>query len=95
MGKTDILEIVNSFSISDRLRLVEEILRTIREEEVTDIHSGNELLEFAGIISEKEAKEMKTAVAESRKLDLTGYYSRESTPPGYTKLSARKYIRRP
>lgn len=73
MGKTDILDIVNRFSIADRLRLVEEILRTIREEEVEEKHSGNELLEFAGIINDEEAAEMKSAVSESREIDLDGW----------------------
>lgn len=73
MGKTDILDIVNRFSIADRLRLVEEILRTIREEEVEEKHSGNELLEFAGIINDEEAAEMKSAVLESREIDLDGW----------------------
>lgn len=73
MGKTDILDIVNRFSIADRLRLVEEILRTIREEEVKEKHSGNELLEFAGIINDEEAAEMKSAVSESREIDLDGW----------------------
>ncbi len=73
MGKTDILDIVNRFSVADRLRLVEEILRTIREEEVEEKHSGNELLEFAGIINDEEAAEMKFAVSESREIDLDGW----------------------
>jgi hypothetical protein len=73
MGKTDILDIVNRFSIADRLRLVEEILRIIREEKVNEDHSGNDLLEFAGIINDDEAQEMKSAISESREIDIDGW----------------------
>jgi hypothetical protein len=74
MGNTDILHIINGLSIADRLRLVEEILRNIREEEtIENEYTGSGLLEFAGIIDENEASTMKEAVLESREIDLDGW----------------------
>lgn len=73
MGNIDILNIITRLSISDRIRLVEEILRSIREEEIIEgEHSGDGLLEFAGVIDD-EALKMKNAVLESREIDLNGW----------------------
>jgi hypothetical protein len=74
MGNVDILNIITRLSISDRIRLVEEILRSIREEDIIEgEHSGDRLLEFAGVIDDDEALKMKNAVLESREIDLNGW----------------------
>ncbi|MEN0006721.1 MAG: hypothetical protein AAF798_21385 [Bacteroidota bacterium] len=75
MGQSDILEIVNGYPISDRILLVEAILKKIREEEqllsaaktTEQDYSGESILEFAGILDKESAKEMKAAVEESRR----------------------------
>ena len=74
MGRADILNVVNEFSVPDRLRLVEAILRKIREEESEPLDcSGVGLLDLAGIMNEDEATLMKEAVSESRQIDLDGW----------------------
>lgn len=75
MGNNDILRIINEYSIPDRIRLVEAILKMIREEEVLmgapkeEEFSGEGVLAFAGILDEESAKEMQDAVDDSRKID--------------------------
>ena len=82
MGKHDILDIVKDFSIPDKILLVEAILKQIREaEEFTtgsvednqSEYSGEEVLAFAGILDERSAKDMESAVLDSRKIDLDGW----------------------
>ena len=75
MGKNDILELINTFSVSERLELVAEIIKAIREEEgEKEPESGTpQILELAGILNEEEAGEMEEAVQESRKVDLDGW----------------------
>jgi hypothetical protein len=79
MGKSEILSIVNGYPISDRIRLVEAILKKIREEEemargkepAEEIeYSGESILMFAGILNEESAKTMEEAIEDSRKIDL-------------------------
>ena len=72
----EIVELINSFSIMKRIEIIEEVLRGIKHEEA--VHELNKevkeptvnpILEFAGIIDEEEADNMKEAIEDSRKVD--------------------------
>lgn len=73
----DIINLIKSLSLSERLKIVEEILRNIREEGLEpkaaqpskETHEGPAILSLAGIMDEEEAKVWDSAVAESRKID--------------------------
>jgi len=77
ISSTEVVNLIRGFSTTERLKIVEEILRNIREENndyLSKDHSKNEsfepaILNFAGIITEKEADVLRSAVAESRKID--------------------------
>lgn len=74
MEKSEILDMVNGLPVSDRLEMVEEIIKQIREEKLLGAEpSGTGILEFAGIIDNKEASAMMDAVSESRKIDYNGW----------------------
>lgn len=75
MGKHDILELISTFTVPERLQLIEEIIKGIREEEsLKEVESETpQILELAGILDEKEAQEMEEAVQESRKIDLDNW----------------------
>ena len=75
-SSNDLLKLINSLSLAERLKIVEEILRTIREEGVDAKASesgkasgGAALLKFVGIMTEEEARVWDEALAESRKID--------------------------
>ncbi|NBC24317.1 MAG: hypothetical protein GVX78_01720 [Bacteroidetes bacterium] len=75
MNENEILNIVNNYSIADRIRFIEAVVQKIREEELGLLpirvgYSGENLLEFAGIWNEESAMQMEKAVEESRKIDL-------------------------
>jgi len=77
MVSTDeLIVLINKFSLKERLKIVEEVLRGIREEKVVTLSDpGNEskdvpkILELAGVLSEEEASVYYQAVEESRKID--------------------------
>ncbi|MEO0684765.1 MAG: hypothetical protein AAFY76_06865 [Cyanobacteria bacterium J06649_11] len=72
----DILKMVNEYPVSDRLILIEEILKSIRKEsdQVEETKTTeSDLSEFIGIIDDEEAASMKLAVEDSRKIDLDGW----------------------
>lgn len=78
MGSTDVLSIVNGYPIAERILLVEAILKRIREENevkpnidepCTGGYPGTDLVEFAGILNDREAAEMEEAIVEARKID--------------------------
>ena len=76
MGMIDILKMVNEYPVSDRLILIEEILKSIRKEsdQVEETKTPeSDLSEFIGIIDDEEAASMKLAVEDSRKIDLDGW----------------------
>ncbi|MGB3548584.1 MAG: hypothetical protein WBA17_16545 [Saprospiraceae bacterium] len=79
MGRNDILAIIKTFSIEERLYLSEKILASIREEVVTkeveesDRYSGKKLIELAGIMSPDEAENFDEAISECRKIDADGW----------------------
>ncbi|MEL6834347.1 MAG: hypothetical protein AAFP77_15235 [Bacteroidota bacterium] len=68
----DIIKIVNEYSVAERLMLIEQLLKTIREESVKE-NSFVDLSEFTGIIDDDEATSMKDAVNDARKIDLDGW----------------------
>ena len=73
----DIINLIKGLSLSERLKIVEEILRNIREEglepkvapSAKETHDGPAILSLAGIMDEEEAKVWDSAIAESRKID--------------------------
>jgi hypothetical protein len=77
MGRTDLLNTINGFPVTERILLVEAILKQIREEERSGIapketvatYSGEGLLEFAGALSDEEAERMQQAIREDRKIN--------------------------
>ena len=74
MEKSEILDMVNALPVSDRLEMVEEIIKKIRKEKSLGAEpSGTGILEFAGIIDNKEAEVMMDAISESRKIDYNGW----------------------
>ena len=74
---SDILKLIKGLSLSERLKIVEEILRNIREENIgpeadkptKDTHNGPAILSLAGIMGEADARIWDSAIAESRKID--------------------------
>ena len=73
----NIINLIKGLSLSERLKIVEEILRSIREEGLEpkvalpakETHEGPAILSLAGIMDEEEAKVWDSAIAESRKID--------------------------
>lgn len=77
-----LLNLINDLSLSDRLMIVEAVLKGIREEENRKEKKGTlsmepatypGILSMAGIWTEAEAKVFEEAVAESRKIDPDGW----------------------
>lgn len=75
----ELVKLAKGLSLSERLKVVEEILRSIREEEILrekEIKSipkekgtASPILAMAGIFDEEEAKVFESAISESRKID--------------------------
>ena len=70
----EVVKLIKGLSLADRLKIVEEILRSIREEESLrdkkeEKGNGPAILAMAGIFDEEEAKVFESAIAESRKID--------------------------
>ncbi len=74
----EIIKLIKGLSLSERLKVVEAILRSIREDEMFRKEVRKEeaegliapaILTFAGIFNEEEASNFESAVAESRKID--------------------------
>lgn len=80
MSTIDILRVVNRYPVSERLLLVEAILKAIREEEHKVEHNTSpttntsealkDFRSFIGILNEQEADAMSAAISESRQVDL-------------------------
>lgn len=73
VSTNELISLINEFSLTERLKIVEEVLRVIREEK-TYIDDDKEptkpkILELAGLFDESVADEFKVAVDESRKVD--------------------------
>jgi hypothetical protein len=81
MSSNEVIKLINGFGLIERLMIVEEILRTIRKENVaptnqehaSDKKSGPPILGLAGVIDEAEASVLTSAIEESRKIDHDGW----------------------
>ena len=80
VSSNEIIDLIRKLSPLERLRLVEEILRGIREEAKKELHPSatkeqrpTGLMRFAGIFDDKEARIWKQAVEESRQIDENGW----------------------
>ena len=74
ISSNEVIEIVKKFSLKDKLLIIEEILRNIREENSAgdkEIKPKRKegLMSLAGVIDEEEAMVFKKAIEESRKID--------------------------
>lgn len=72
----ELIAIINKFSLTERLKIIEEVLRRIREDNVVVQQEGEKgvymppkILELAGVMTEEEASAFENAVEESRKID--------------------------
>ena len=74
----EIINWIKGLSLADRLKIVEEILRGIREESTASAKEGKDrvaegseppILSMAGILNEEEANLFDSAIEESRKID--------------------------
>lgn len=78
-SSNELIKLIKSLSIVDRLKIVENILKDIREESVgkrlhgekcpENMETHSVLISLAGVISEKEADVLQKAVDESRIID--------------------------
>ncbi len=73
VSTNELIGLINRFSLAERIKIIEEVLKTIREEE-TKAYSvkttkSPSILKFAGILDEKEASIFEEAIEESRKID--------------------------
>lgn len=78
----EIIRLIRFLSISDRLKIVEDILKGIREESEFEKEElklkveeeiGPAILTMAGIFDEEEAKVFDSAISESRKIAEDGW----------------------
>ena len=76
MTANELIQTANTYSLVERLEIVEGILKKIREDDLPKEKNGTHtvsqksgILDFAGIWSEEEASVFETAVEESRKID--------------------------
>ena len=77
LSSKQIIALIKGFPISERLQIVEAILKDIRQESVASEqtkaskeNSGPSILQFAGILDEEEARDFKEAVKDCRKIDI-------------------------
>lgn len=67
-----VIKLIEGFSLAERLRIVEEVLKNIREEKL-DVTAPEiakpSLLSLAGIMDDEEAKVWYEALEDSRKVD--------------------------
>jgi len=75
MTTNQLIQTANTYSVVERLKIVEGILKKIREDELPEkaathtVSQKSGILAFAGIWSEEEASVFESAVQESRKID--------------------------
>lgn len=78
LESSEVIKLIKDLSLTDRLRIAEEILKSIREDQIfrkkefdTKEEKGNSpaILALAGIFDEEEAKIFENAIAQSRKID--------------------------
>lgn len=68
INSKELIELVNQQAVEERLKIVEAVLKNIREEKKEATNPQN-ILAFAGIFKEEEALLFEEAVTESRKID--------------------------
>ena len=68
----EVIKLIEGFSLAERLRIVEEVLKNIREEKLdvppVEVEKPS-LLSLAGIMDDEEAKVWYETVEDSRKVD--------------------------
>jgi len=75
MTANELIQTANTYSVVERLKIVEGILKKIREDDLPEkeathtVSQNSGILAFAGIWSEEEASVFESAVQESRKID--------------------------
>ena len=77
MTANELIRIVSRYSLVERLKIVEAILKQIREDNFAKNNNSNPkntpqnngFLSFAGILNETEARIFENAIDESRKID--------------------------
>lgn len=77
ISSNEVINLIKGFTLTERLMIIEEVLKNIREENVSqnianpsmEEKSGPAILSLAGIIDEEEAKVWNSAVQESRQID--------------------------
>ena len=72
----EVLSFIKELSLADRLLLVEEILRNIREENFSKLDTRgveSPMLKFVGIFDKNETSVFGNAIVESRKVDLNDW----------------------
>lgn len=72
ISSQEVIKLIEGFSLAERLRIVEEVLKNIREEklDVTPSEAAKpSLLSLAGIMDDEEAKVWYEAIEDSRKVD--------------------------
>jgi len=67
----EIIRLVEELSLTERLLIVEEILKNIRKEklEIAPVVPTTGILSLAGIMDEEEASEWYEAIGEARQID--------------------------
>jgi len=79
MSKAEILNIINTFPLSQRLDLIKSILDQInlekQELEVLDFkkQNNNSLVEFAGIWDQKTTNAFHNSIKDCKKVDINGW----------------------
>eukprot|EP01024_Parvocaulis_polyphysoides_P032107 TRINITY_DN28846_c0_g1_i1.p1 TRINITY_DN28846_c0_g1~~TRINITY_DN28846_c0_g1_i1.p1 ORF type:complete len:115 (+),score=7.88 TRINITY_DN28846_c0_g1_i1:34-345(+) len=72
ISSNEVIELIKGFSLKERLLIIEEILRNIREENATsspDDKNSPAILDLAGVIDAQEAEVFNSAISESRQVD--------------------------
>lgn len=76
VSTNELITLINKFSLTERLKIVEEVLRGIREDNIVgpderekETNDPPKILELAGVMTEEEASAYEEAVEDSRKID--------------------------
>lgn len=76
VSTNELITLINKFSLSERLKIIEEVLRGIREDNIVSpeerekgTNDPPKILELAGVMTEEEASVYEEAVEDSRKID--------------------------
>lgn len=76
VSTNELITLINKFSLAERLKIVEEVLRGIREDravgsddEKKETNKSPKILELAGVMTDEEASVFNEAIEDSRKID--------------------------